>query len=64
MLTQRSGLDALSFDDLQRLLAMAEAAVAAGGWDALTPAAEAAQRAAIGQEMTDQPPLFVGPVAA
>ena len=55
-------LDALSLDDLQRLLAIAEAAAAAGGWDALTPAAEVAQRAALG--LTDQPPLLVGPVAA
>jgi hypothetical protein len=61
VLTQRSGLDALSLDDLQRLLAMAEAV---GGWDALTPAAEAARRAAIGQQMTDQPPALVSPVAA
>ena len=64
VLTERSGLDALSLDDLQGLLDLAEAAAAAGGWDALTPAAEAAQRAAIGQQMTDQPPLLVGPVAA
>jgi hypothetical protein len=28
------------------------------------PAAEAAQRVAIGQQMTDEPPLLVGPVAA
>ena len=48
VLTQRSGLDALSLDDLERLLALAEAAAAAGGWDALAPAAEAPQRAAIG----------------
>jgi hypothetical protein len=47
VLTQRSGLDALSLDDLQQLLAMAQAA-------------EAAQRAVIEQQMTDQPPLLVG----
>jgi hypothetical protein len=61
MVAQPSGLDALSLDELQRLLAVSEAA---GGWDALTPAAEAAQREAIGQQMTDQPPLLVGPVVA
>ena len=61
MVTQKNALDELSLDDLQKLLALAEAA---DGWDALTPAAEAAQRAAIEQQMTDQPPLLVSPVAA
>jgi hypothetical protein len=59
-----SGLDALSLDELRRLLAVSEAAEAAGGWDALTLAAEAAQRETIGQQMADQPPLLVGPMAA
>ena len=39
-ITQRNALDELSLDDLQKLLALAEAA---GGRDALIPAAEAAQ---------------------
>jgi hypothetical protein len=64
MVTQKDALDELSLDDLQRLLALAEAAQAAGGREALTAAAEAAQRAVIEQQMTVQPPLLVGPVAA
>jgi hypothetical protein len=59
VLTQKNALDELSLDDLQRLLALAEAAAAAGGWDALTAAAEAAQRAVIEQQISDQPPLLV-----
>ena len=39
-ITQRNALNELSLDDLQKLLALAEAA---GGRDALIPAAEAAQ---------------------
>jgi hypothetical protein len=62
MVTQKDALDELSLDDLQRLLALAEAARAAGG--ALTAAAGAAQRAVIEQQTSDQLPLLVGPVAA
>jgi hypothetical protein len=64
MVTQKDALDELSLDELQQLLALAEAAQAAGGSDALTRAAEAAQREAIRQQTADQPPLLVGPVAA
>jgi hypothetical protein len=64
MVTQKDALDELSLDDLQRLLALAEAARAAGGRDALTAAAGAAQRAVIEQQTSDQLPLLVGPVAA